>query len=239
MTPVGHCKFFSAVAKLPPSVDLRDPFMPSIWNQGSLGSCTSFAACAAFEYACRKQHTTDFTPSQLFLYYNERMMDGDVYEDAGSTLSTGVRALREYGVCPLENWPYDISKFTVKPSQPAYDVATKHEVLGVSQVHATVLSIKGALAKGYPVILGLDIYSSFESDNVTKTGMIPEPHKHSEELLGGHAICLVGYDDEKKTFILRNSWGDDWGVKGYGFLPYAYIEKDHLASDPWIITCVE
>jgi C1A family cysteine protease len=235
----GHCKFFSMSSKLPSSVDLRGPNMPPVWNQDRLGCCTGFAASAAFEFTCRKQHATDFTPSQLFLYYNERSIDGDVSEDAGSTLSTGVKAMREYGMCPLEEWPYDESKFAEKPPQQCYDEALKHEVIGASQVCASVLSIKGALAKGFPVILGIDVYSSFESDDVAKTGWIPLPDVDSEQLMGGHAICLAGYSDKEQCFLMRNSWGSDWGFGGYCWLPYDYMNKEHLASDPWIITSVE
>ena len=205
--PSGHVGFFASAAKLPAKVDLR-PGMPPVWDQGQLGACTGFAVSAAFSYAAKNQ----MTPSQLFVYYNERSIDGDVQEDAGSTLSTGIRALRQFGVCPLPEWPYDVAKFAVKPDPKCYEEALKHEVIGASQLQATVTAIKGGLAKGFPVVLGIQVYQSFESDGVARTGVIPEPNKSKEQCLGGHAICLAGYDDAKKAFILRNSWGSGWGL---------------------------
>ena len=149
------------------------------------------------------------------------------------------RALRQFGVCPLPEWPYDVAKFAVKPDPKCYEEALKHEVIGASQLQATVTAIKGGLAKGFPVVLGIQVYQSFESDGVARTGVIPEPNKSKEQCLGGHAICLAGYDDAKKAFILRNSWGSGWGLAGYAYLPYGYISDEHLASDPWIITSIE
>jgi C1A family cysteine protease len=94
--------------------------------------------------------------------------------------------------------------------------------------------MKACLASGYPFIFGFTVYDSFESDAVAKTGIVPMPSK-TELVLGGHAVMAVGYDDSKKWFIVRNSWGEDWGDKGYFYIPYDYLTNKNLASDFWTI----
>jgi C1A family cysteine protease len=94
------------------------------------------------------------------------------------------------------------------------------------------------LAGGLPFVSGIVVYESFESDVVSKTGIIPMPTK-DETVLGGHAIVAVGYDVGKQHFICRNSWGTRWGDRGYFYLPFAYLEDAALASDQWVIQTVE
>jgi C1A family cysteine protease len=136
-------------------------------------------------------------------------------------------------------WPFDIYKFALKPNDKSYEEALKYEVIGVVQLDTTVAAIKGAISKGYPVVLGIRIYRSFESDQVTKHGLISRPDMKREESLGGHTVCLVGYDDSMGSFILRSSWGMNWGFAGHAYLPYGYVEDGCLVSNPWIITAVE
>jgi len=95
--------------------------------------------------------------------------------------------------------------------------------------------LKTALAEGYPAVIGINVYESFESDQVAKTGIVPLP-KRGEQLLGGHAILAVGYKDDTKikgqgVVICRNSWGENWGDKGYFYLPYSYFA--HYVTDMW------
>src|ERR1700761_6388176 len=108
--------------QLPPTVDLRDKFGP-VYDQGNLGSCTANAGAAAYNYISKCPQN----PSRLFLYYNERLLDGDVSSDAGSSLSQCVNALEQFGVCGEKLWPYDISKFAEYPTQSCYDAAKDHE----------------------------------------------------------------------------------------------------------------
>jgi len=89
----------------------------------------------------------------------------------------------------------------------------------------------------FPVVFGISVYESFESEKVAKTGIVPLP-ENTERMLGGHAIVLVGYDNEKKLFIFRNSWGEQWGDKGYGYLPFEYVCDANLASDFWVVNKV-
>ena len=99
--------------------------------------------------------------------------------------------------------------------------------------------MKQSLLNGYPFVFGFNVYESFESDNVTKTGVVPMPDVNKEKLLGGHAVMAVSFDDNLRVIGCRNSWGDKWGDEGYFYLPYDYILDANLASDFWIITSVE
>jgi C1A family cysteine protease len=105
------------------------------------------------------------------------------------------------------------------------------------RVTQTLNQFRGCLASGYPFVLGFTVYESFESPAVAKSGHTPMPAP-AEKSIGGHAILAVGYDDTKQWFLLRNSWGPDWGRKGYFTLPYAYVTDAQLASDFWTIRLV-
>ena len=85
---------------------------------------------------------------------------------------------------------------------------------------------------GFPFVFGIMLYESFDSDKTTKTGIVSMPLKNEKDN-GGHAVLAVGYNDESQCLIVRNSWGEEWGDKGYFYLPYEYAEK--LADDFWVI----
>jgi C1A family cysteine protease len=100
--------------------------------------------------------------------------------------------------------------------------------------------MKGCLISGYPFVVGIEIYSSFESQSVAKTGYVPMPNTLTEQFLGGHAIICLGYNDNLYggVWIMKNSWGSSWGDRGYFYLPYAYLTSNSLAGDLWKITKV-
>ena len=217
-----------------PQIDLRKKF-PPVYDQGKLGSCTANALAGIFEYnECQKEEDYDI-PSRLFIYYNERAYEGTTQSDSGASLRDGIKSLNKIGVCPEENWPYDISYFCIRPTQECYDIAKRYKALAYNRVEQTLDCLKRCLIENYPIVCGIMIYTSFESEDVSNNGQVKLPESH-ESLLGGHAIILVGYDDEKENFIFRNSWGQTWGDNGYGYIPYSYITDKELASDFWIIT---
>ncbi len=217
---------------LPASVDLRSKFSPIV-DQGELGSCTSNAIVSGLREYQLLQKGNWKALSRLFHYYEERSIEGTVDSDSGAEISDGMKVLQQVGVCPETDWPYDTSTYTNPPTAqdladaPLYKIAEYHRVTSFNL-------LKAALAEGLPVVLGIDVYSSFESDSASATGVIPMPDTNQEQLLGGHAICAIGYDNAKSSVIFRNSWGTNWGERGYGYLPYAYFKS--LVSDMWTST---
>jgi len=209
-------------------------YMPPVYDQGRLGSCTGNAVAACVEYALIKQKATVFIPSRLFIYYNERVLEGSVNDDAGAEIRDGIKAVSQWGVCPETDWPYDVSKFAVKPSDKAYQDATKDVVTNYKSVPQNLGAMQVVLAGGYPIVFGFTVYESFESQYVASTGNVPMPGAN-EQPIGGHAVVLVGYDAHQKIFHVRNSWGSSWGNKGYFQMPFAYVTNPQLAADFWAI----
>lgn len=225
------------VLSIPRSVDLR-PQCPPVYDQGQLGSCTANAIAGALEFDMMKQGMTAYTPSRLFIYYNERVMEGTVNSDSGAQIRDGIKSVGTQGDCPETEWPYDISQFAVKPPQSCYDDALQHKALNYKSVTQNLADMKGCLAEGYPFVYGFVVYESFESATVAKTGDVPMPSS-SEQVIGGHAVVAVGYDDDDSLFICRNSWADTWGDAGYFYMPYAYLLDDNLSDDMWTIRLVQ
>lgn len=219
-------------------VDLR-PFDPPIYDQKNLGSCTGNAVGGVFHFDELKQKLADaFMPSRLFIYYNERVLDGTAPDDdAGSEIRTGIKTIAKQGVCSEALWPYVIRKFSVKPTDKCYAEALKHRAIKYMRVEQNLAALKACLAEGYPIVFGFNVFESFESEEVAKTGIVPMPAPN-EKNVGGHAVVLVGYDDEKKWFIVRNSWGVGWGDKGYFYMPYDYITDNKLCDDFWTVRLV-
>jgi C1A family cysteine protease len=225
------------LAKLPRKVDLRQQ-CPAVYDQGQLGSCTANAIGGAFEFDQRKQKLDDFMPSRLFIYYNERAMEGTIDTDSGAMIRDGIKSVAKLGVCPESDWDYDIARFRDPPPQQAYEDALEHQVVVYRRVLNRLHQMQACLAQGYPFVFGFTVYESFESDEVARTGIVPLPPR-TEKVLGGHAVVAVGYDDAKQWFVVRNSWGPDWGEHGYCYMPYTYLSDPQLASDFWAIYSVE
>jgi C1A family cysteine protease len=162
-------------------------------------------------------------------------MEGHTGEDSGAEIHDGVHCINSIGVCPENNWPYDINKYTEKPSDDCYELAKNHKSVSYQAVEQTIEQLRAAIISGFPVVFGFTVYDSFESPDVAKTGNMPMP-KTDEKILGGHAVALVGFDDSRNVFIVRNSWGENWGDKGYFYMPYDFIKNPEYASDFWVIT---
>lgn len=223
--------------KLPNYVDLRENCKDiPIYDQGHLGSCTANGVAFVYQYSEVKQKTpTQFMPSRLFIYYNERDMEGQTGEDTGASIRDGIKSINKQGVCDETLWPYDISKFAVKPSEECYNQAKGHHSLKYQRVNNfNAKDIEVCLNKGYPVVFGFIVYSSFESESTAKTGVVVMP-KEGEKEVGGHCVVIVGYDRTKQQFIVRNSWGENWGDHGYCYFPYEYITDTKMCSDFWIV----
>ncbi len=227
---------------LPPSVDLTAK-CPAVYDQGQIGSCTANAIGAALEFDRMKQGLPDFMPSRLFIYYNERAMEHTTGSDSGAQIRDGVKSVGKQGDCPETEWPYDPSPaqdnklLTKRPTPQCYKDAKKYTAVQYQRIDQSLAQMKGCLAAGSPIIIGFTVYESFESSAVAQTGDAPMPGP-GEQVLGGHAVLVVGYDDATSRFRLRNSWGTGWGKKGYFTLPYTYLTDSNLSSDFWTINVV-
>ena len=230
----------SAKQNLPVSVDFRSlypKYVPSVLDQGSLGSCTVNACSNGLRYLLRKEKLKDWQPSRLYIYWFSRFIEGTTSEDSGAYIRDVMTAVHTYGVCEESLLPYNVNKYKIKPSNTTIRNATPHtRDFKYLSVDLNLLIIKQCLNAGFPIVFGMDVYDSFESDTVSRTGVVPMPNIATEELLGGHAILMVGYDDAKKQFIVMNSWGCSWGDKGYFYLPYEYLK---YMSDLWTMKFFE
>jgi len=225
------------LAVLPPLVDLR-PQCPPVYNQGQIGSCTGNAIAGAVEFELKKQATNVFMPSRLFIYYNERVAEGDPGVDKGAAIRDGMKSVAQQGVCDENLWPYTSDVFTA-PAGNCYQAALANKVEQYLSLDNTdVNQLKSCLANGNPFVFGFTVYESFESAAVAASGVLPMPAP-AEQTVGGHAVLAVGYDDSRSAFIVRNSWGTGWGIAGYFYMPYSYITSADLADDFWVIKLVE
>jgi C1A family cysteine protease len=224
---------FKTITVLPKVVDLRLG-CSQVVDQGELGSCTANAIASGLREYWEKP-SGKLTPlSRLWLYWEERNIEGTVNEDAGAYIRDGMKVLQKLGCAPETDWPYDITKFTKTPPAKATTDASQFKINEYHRVTNLTL-LKTALAEGYPAVIGINVYESFESDQVAQTGIVPLP-KRGEQLLGGHAVLAVGYKDDAKikgqgVAICRNSWGESWGDKGYFYLPYSYFAR--YVTDMW------
>lgn len=231
----------SILRNLPESTDLR-PKMSPIYDQGQLGSCTANAVGAVFEFDRVRQGLPKWdTPSRLFIYYNERVLEGTVSYDSGAEMRDAIKAVVKYGACPETDWDYNIDLFAVKPPQQCYTTALKNQGLTYSAVQQSLCQIQSVLASGFPLIIGFNVPESFESQQVADTGVVPMPQPN-ESILGGHAVVVVGYDNAQRRFLMRNSWGTGWGDPkhpGHFTFPYEFVLSPDWASDFWVLNSVE
>ncbi|MEI8075167.1 MAG: C1 family peptidase [Bacteroidota bacterium] len=222
--------------KLPAKVDLRAK-CPPVYDQGALGSCTANALGGAFQFGQKKQLIPNFIPSRLFIYYNERVLINTILSDSGAYIRDGIKTMNTEGVCNEKDWPYIIPQFTAKPPAALYKKAATNQVLSYMRLNnASLVQLQSCLAEGFPFVFGFTVFESFQS--IGKNGIMPMP-KPSEKRLGGHAVMAVGYDDNKKVFLVRNSWSNVWGDQGYFYMPYAYTTDTNRADDFWTIRLVE
>ena len=184
--------------------------------------------------------------SRLFEYYATRKIEGTVNEDSGATIRDAIKAGAQYGVADEAAWGYDISKFTTNPPTTVWSSAATHMVTSYHAItDGDLQTMKSVLASGFLIGFGFQVFDYMMSAQMASTGMLPYPGQ-DEQLQGGHAVCLVGYDDTKQitrsdgtvstgAFLVRNSWGTGWGLAGYFWVAYDYVGDTNLASDFWVV----
>lgn len=233
---------------LPLKFSLRDQ-LPGIYDQGQLGSCTANAIAGCLEGEAKKQGEAAVTPSRLFIYYNERVMEGTVNEDAGAEIRDGIKSVNVLGAPPETDWAYDIRRFAEKPPASAYGDALKHQSIDYKRVLPgtpgspirTPLFVKKA-----PVCFGFVVPYKFEDGSWNpESQALPVPSP-SEEIIGGHAVDIIGWDFELvrfkvPAFEVRNSWSDGWGDAGHFWMDARWMwnRAAGLTSDFWTILTVE
>jgi len=175
-------------------------------------------------------------PSRLFLYYNSRAMEHTEKSNDGVYIRDAIKAVARHGDCPESLWPYVEHKFPVRPPAFCYAKALKYRAVKYYRIHRKLDDLRACLASGYPFVFGFSAHEKFR-DVVKKTGVLHMPSKR-EGVIGKHAVLAVGYNDAARRFIVRNSWGPNFGLRGYFTMPYDYTLKEDLSADFWTIRVV-
>jgi C1A family cysteine protease len=222
-------------AKLPDHVD---PLGANdvVEDQGQLGSCTGHATTTAVEIitGARTQY------SRLMTYYNGRLIENNVANDDGAVIRDVIKGVQKYGISRESLWPYVEAKFAKKPTAKSYTDALGLRTKIASYERITTLEqVKTALAAGLPVVFGFSVPEYFESAEVARTGWVRFPTS-KDKMVGGHAVCAIGYDDRKSAPIpyvwVRNSWSSAWGLKGnFRMDQQWFTDPTRLVDDMWVI----
>lgn len=222
-----------------------DSRFPPAFDQQQQNSCTGNSSAGLVTYVRDVEGLPQEVLSRDFPYYNGRAAEGATDEDEGASLADVIESICKYGICRESFYPYSQTPdgLKVKPSPEAYADALNNvdlDNLASDRVQQSLAAMKHTMSVVHrPFVLGIQIYDSFESNEVAQTGIVPMPGT-DEHCQGGHAVLAVGYDDNrvnhdgsKGAFTIRNSWGPNWGDNGDFYLPYAYITNAHLAQDLW------
>ena len=239
-----HMKEYDVVPSVHhPIVDLRQ-YVTGIYNQGQLSSCTANAVCAAYKLDLKKECMTPGSgmyaaadlcdPSRLFLYYNTRIIKNHQFQDSGASIRDTVKSIAK-GVCNETTWPYNITMFQERSSWMAYGEATGNIVSKYEKLRPDVHQFRACLKDNCPFVFRFKVYERFGFTHIS--GVMPMPIPN-EEVVGEHAVVAVGYDDGSRHFIILNSWGEDWGEKGYFYMPYEFISNG-WCRDFWKITFIK
>lgn len=215
---------------VPQSVDLREWDSP-VEDQGMLGSCVANSITNSYELMQKKVDPSKFKElSKLFVYYHARYIENTVDSDYGVVyIKNALMAVKKFGVCSEDLWPYRINNYAKQPNPDCYADAYDRRIPSYSPVN-TLTDMLENLAEYKPIVIGMSIYDSFM--NLSKIDpTIPMP-KTTDVEVGGHAVTVLGYSIVDNTFLIKNSFGIDWGNNGYGLLPFEYVRL--YAFDKWV-----
>lgn len=205
------------------SVDLRE-WDTIIETQDRLGSCASNAITNAYEMIVKQKYPEYFTQlSRLFIYYNTRFEYSNIYEDTGIYLRDGLKSVSKFGICSEQLWPYIVDNFDDRPTEECYEDAKKRKLINYQKLISNYY-ITEVLNDNKPVVFGMQIYESFmDLDERISTVSFPS---RKEKSMGNHAMCMVGYDLNRRLFLAKNSFGTTWGNQGYCWIPFDYITQE-------------
>ena len=230
--------FLTRLTKLPASADLSGRCSPVV-DQGELGSCTACAIVSGLrEYLAINGASLPERLSRLYLYHEEREIEGTEGYDWGADLKDGFDVLMREGVPPESLWPYDVAQFTIDPPPEVNAAALPYRIKRYYRIYG-IQAIKQCLVSGFPVVAGMDVFRQMEED-AGRTGIVTMP-RLLDESLGGHAVTIVGYQDTPWNGNLprwkgggwlevRNSWGYDWGKGGYFRVAYSYVTGGYMSE---------
>ncbi|MCY8499344.1 C1 family peptidase [Bacillus atrophaeus] len=217
------------VFSAPRKVDYTDQ-MTAVRDQGAEGTCVGFACAVGLkEYQEKKEHTNNIDLSPRFLYQKCKERDG-IPDQEGTYIKIALGVLKEVGVCEETYWPY-VANNTGSPKPGAEENASRYKIKAYARLDS-LETMKRSLVVNGPCVAGVPVYQNWSTQEVWTSGKIPMPG--NSPLEGGHAICIVGYDDDTEMFKFKNSWDTVWGDNGYGYLPYEYIEL--ADSEAWSAT---
>ena len=218
--------------ELPAFVDLR-PHLTAVEDQGEVGSCTANALAGALEYLEKRMNGAEGRVSRLFIYWNERDAEGSTSKDQGAALSDGIKVLKGDGACSEDTWQYSKDNVFEQPADEAYQEGKEHTIDEAHQVQIELHDMRHCLSEGYPFVFGLEVYDAFQEEG--NHGHISTPQPGTHQHCGGHAMLAVGYSDKDEVFLVRNSWGPNWGDHGYCYIPYDYLASTKYCRDAWTI----
>ncbi|MFM7448088.1 MAG: peptidoglycan-binding protein [Leptolyngbyaceae cyanobacterium] len=239
---------------LPGAVDLSFWCSP-VEDQGTLNTCTACAGVGLLEYFAKRTFGEFEDLSTLFLYKAARDLR-QRFGDVGAPLRDIMRSMILFGVAPERYWPYRPENVDEAPPALCYSYAQNYQTLKYFRLDRADLSprnlllkVKAVLAAGFPCMFGFTTYTSIYNEDNIEQGFIPFPDKERERVVGGHSVVAVGYNDHKRlpypdgtdrpgALLIRNSWGREWGLGGYGWLPYDYVLKG-LTGDWWSLLKAE
>lgn len=213
------------------------PYMSPVKDQGSFGSCVGFAVAAMKEFQEQKEHYEEvlagktykrkqdnYDLSEAWVYWNSKKID-PWPESEGTSIRCAMRVLHKIGIPCEAGWEYD-DRFKGEPKSWAKLIAKWGLIDSYWRIEG-IEELKVALNQ-QPVVIGIGCFEEIFNPN---NGVVPYP-ANPDNIYGGHAICAVGYDEDKELVKFKNSWSTAWGDEGYGYLPYSYI-RDFM-WDGWV-----
>lgn len=217
---------------LPARASVRGSLGLKVEDQADIGSCVYNSSTTDLEFVLRKKGV-DVQLSRLYGYARGRQFEGTpLTEDSGAYIRNAMKVLAKIGIPPESLWPYDLNKWQTDPPAVLDVEAAKYRALLYLRC-PTLRTIKVSLASGFPVVGGFSVPENMFGIDCQTTGVVKFPGP-SEGFEGGHAVLFTGYDDKTGWLEFINSWSEQWGNGGYGFLPYEFVIKG-LADDFWTI----